>query len=460
MFKNSKSFIGKLLVICVTLLFTGCSYRSSLKAPVSADELPQTWHQAAQGGEVNDGWLRAYTDSTADELIAKALNNNFLLLASQQVMKQAKSRAAVADADRWPQLALSLDGSRSQTQVNQQNVIGNSFSLGASVSWEADLWGKLSARDQAAIANVLAAKADYQAFRLSVAANVLKAWYNIKESRQLLTLFEQRLANLQENQEVIERGFRQGINGALDVYLARSDVNREKARVKEQQQKLSDRIRELQVLVGQFPDGKLSGDQVLPPLPDAVPVGVPAQLLQRRYDIQAAMFRLQNADANLAAAHRNRFPSLSLTAGGGKSSQDFNDLLNGSNQWSLTASLLQVVFDQGRLKALEQEARYQLLEQEQRYKDVVFNAFKEVESFLSNEQALFEQLQSYLLAQENALAAEQQAFEQYRKGLVSYTAVLESQRRAFDSQSSVIQLRNQLLQNRINLHVALGGSFE
>ncbi|MCG8314715.1 MAG: efflux transporter outer membrane subunit [Pseudomonadales bacterium] len=448
-------------IIILGLISAGCAYRSELPPPIQPEQLPENWwgQHSETLGEQQTRWLSLYGDEQVLAMVAQALQNNFSLLARSFQVEQAATAADVKNADRWPDLSASLDATRSQSQVGQQDVIGNQFRLGANVSWELDLWGRLSAADQAAFATFLASRADFEALTLSIVSQVVKAWYNIKESQQLLSLFEQRLDNLRVNQDVIELGFRQGINGALDVYLARSDVNREHARVTEQRQIVDDRTRSLQVLLGEYPDADVQTNQGFPELPASVPVGIPSDLLVRRHDINAAWQRLKSADADLAAAHRARFPSLSLTASAAKTSSEFSDLLDGSSQWSLGANILQSLFDQGRLRNLEKQARFELLALEQSYQETVFNAFQEVESYLSNEVSLAQQLAAYTLAQENAVAAEQQAFEQYRKGLTTYSTVLEAQRRAFDTQTSVIQLRNQMFQNRINLHVALGGSF-
>lgn len=83
----------------------------------------------------------------------------------------------------------------------------------------------------------------------------------------------------------------------------------------------------------------------------------------------------------------------------------------------------------------------------------------EVENALSDGAALRQQHERYLAAQENAIQAEQLAFERYQRGLEEFTTVLEAQRRSLDAQSNVIELRRALLENRIDLALALGGPF-
>ena len=166
-------------------------------------------------------------------------------------------------------------------------------------------------------------------------------------------------------------------------------------------------------------------------------------------------------DAGLAIAHKQRFPRISLLASSSDVSDELGSLLNGSAlAWSLIGNLTQPLFNAGRLKALEEQARTRVIQAEKQYLDQLYKAFAEVENAISRDASLKAQYQATLGAEENAVAALTLSFEQYQRGIVTYTTVLESQRRAFDTQSTVIDLRNQLLQNRISLYLALGGDFD
>jgi len=165
------------------------------------------------------------------------------------------------------------------------------------------------------------------------------------------------------------------------------------------------------------------------------------------------------ANAGVAIAHRQRFPSLSLTGSIGKSSTELKDLVSGSSIWSLSGGLLQPLFNAGALAAREAQARSELSQKEQQYLDNVLQAFAEVESALVGEENLRVQYRRFIAAERSALAAEELSFEQYQRGLITYTTVLEAGRRAVDAQSSVVQLKRQRLRNRIKLFLALGGNF-
>ena len=117
------------------------------------------------------------------------------------------------------------------------------------------------------------------------------------------------------------------------------------------------------------------------------------------------------------------------------------------------------LFNAGKLEANEDMSRLVLKQTEQAYLSTLYDAFGDVENSVTREASLRERYQMMLKAQENAIAAQTLSFEQYQSGLVEYTTVLDAQSRSYDAQSTVIQIKNQLIANRINLHIALGGNF-
>ena len=280
-------------------------------------------------------------------------------------------------------------------------------------------------------------------------------------AQQLLDLYKRREENAKQNLDIIESGYRQGINEALDVYLARNELNNERSRIATQTASLSSAARLLERLLGEYPKGAISASNDLPVINTEIPLGIPSELITRKPALLASWYELLATDASLAYAHKQRFPSLNLTASLSDSTDRVSDLFSPSSlAWSLLGSISAPIFEGGRLQANEEIARLNTQKQEQQYLQTLYDAFGDVENAISQQQSLKAQYTSTLEAQKNALAAEQLSFEQYQSGLVTYTTVLDAQDRSFDAQSSLIQIKNQLIANRINLHVALGGDFE
>jgi len=193
---------------------------------------------------------------------------------------------------------------------------------------------------------------------------------------------------------------------------------------------------------------------------DNVSVGLPSELIKKKPELQASWYQLLAQDAALAFAHKQRFPSIRLSGSYGSQANELDDLLSSSSvAWSLLGGVTMPLFNAGELKSIEQQQALRLQQQEQQYLDSLYQAFASVERGITQERSIKDQYQSTLAAQENALIAQTLAFEQYQNGLVSYTTVLDAQERAFNAQSNVISLKNQLITNRLNLYVALGGNF-
>ena len=323
-----------------------------------------------------------------------------------------------------------------------------------------DIWGKLSDSHQQTA--LLYSQQAYQLaqFRSDLVRNVISAWFNVVESRQQLTLNQLRLSNAQQNLDIIESGYESGLNAALDVYLTRNEVANERARVASQENTLSQRIRALELLLGQYPAAAMAvSDQEIPALNDITRLGLPSELLARKPSLQASWMSVLAKDAEVAFRYKQRFPSLTLSTSAGTSSDDLSDLLSSDIAWSLIGNLTAPLFEAGRLKANEQKARFELQQTEQAYLETLFDAFSQVESALTADTSLTTNYLANIEAAENATFAESLSFEQYQKGLVSYTTVLDAQARAFNAQSAVIQLKYQLFENRLQLFSALGGDF-
>jgi outer membrane protein TolC len=176
--------------------------------------------------------------------------------------------------------------------------------------------------------------------------------------------------------------------------------------------------------------------------------------------LEAKWLSLLATDAGLAYAHKQRFPSLSLTASLGSSSEELSELMSNGIGWSLLGNITTPLFYAGELKANQEKARLATLQSEQAYLSALNSTFAQIENGLSKNRSLSLSFAANQASNINATLAEELSFEQYLKGLVSYTTVLEAQTRAFNAKSSMIQSKYQLIENRLQLHVALGGEFE
>lgn len=448
-------------VLPATLVVLAACSHSAITPETSDLQVPPDWQRGGDQGGVDLNWLAKFDDPQLTALVDEAVQNNYLLEQERARLYLAEQAVIVTRADRLPTLDVSLDGSRRSFEGSAgDSVIAQSFNADLNARWEVDLWGRLSKQQQAAQLQLAAQEARLLAAERNLAATTASALFSVMEATQLLEVAQRRLENTIESQDIVDSGYRQGLNDALDLYLAINQVERQRANVAQQRQAVSEAMADLQLSVADYPDGRLDIKGELPVIADAIPAGLPSELLTRRPDIREAWLNLMAADADLAVAHKARFPSLTLSGSGGVTTIEFADLLDGdATTWSIAGGLTQPLFNAGRLAALEEQALARVRQAEQQYLNLVFRAFADVENAISRAVSLRERYASFLIADKNAAAALVLALEQYQRGLVPYTTVLESQRQAFDAEGTVVQLKNLLVQNRIALYLALGGEF-
>lgn len=457
------------LVLVLLVGVGGC-----LPATRAPTELPpealQGWVRGGDSAAVASPWLTQFESTDLTTLVSRGLSDNYQLQQRRAQVRELRYGVTVAGAALWPTLSATLRSNRRRTVAGAQTNIGiattststiDAFTSALNVGWQLDLWGELRATQRAANLAFAAGVADYVAAEQDLAANVASNYFTVIESAQLERLFAARLKSVQESLEIVESGYRGGLNNALDVFLAQNTVDQERGNLLAQQQTTTQARAALELLLAEYPAGQQATPDTLPALGESVPVDLPVNLLTRRPDLQSSWLDLLAADARLAVAHRQRFPSFSITASLSDTQAPFNELLAGGPlAWNLVGDLAQPIFQGGGLRANERQARERVAQAEAAWLDVLFAAFAEVENSISQEKVLQERLSAAERAQANAEAALELAFEQYQGGLVAYTTVLESQRQAFDAQTNSVRLTAAALQNRITLNRALGGAFD
>ena len=448
----------QLLPLLASLFLLACSNTSEVDKKLTNPSLPDNWQESKQALSVENNWLSQLDNPQVQQLVTKALAANHQFAMQAYALEIAEQQLIVSGSQLWPELDLSFRSGRSKD--NQSDSYANSNSVNLNLSYELDIWGKLSAADQISNYNYLAQKATFEQYKQQLVVNVVTTWFQVIEADKLLKLYQNRVENSRQNLAIIEAGYNSGLTAALDVYLTRNDLNNELTRVSEQATIKTKLIRQLERLIGEYPKGELLVNANLPLLTNDIPLGLPSELISRKPELKASWYQLLSQDAGLAYAHKQRFPSIVLSGSVGDSTADIGDLLSGSSlAWSLLGSISAPIFNAGRLQANEDKARIELKQGEQLYLDTLYQAFSDVENAITTEKSLKHSYYTMLAAQDNAKIASTLSFEQYQSGLVSYTTVLDAQKRSFEAQTTLIKIKNQLIVNRINLHLSLGGDF-
>ncbi len=464
-----RTLVLPLLLVTLLVAMSGCMTpaREPTQLP---DEVMQGWVRGGDPAAVASPWLSQFGSTDLSALVSEGLAENLQLQQRRAQVRELRHGVTVAGAALWPTLSATLRSNRRRTVAGAQTNIGiattststfNAFTAVANINWQLDLWGELRATQRAANLAFAAGVADYVGAEQALAANVASSYFAVVESAQLEALFAARLTSVQESLEIVESGYRSGLNAALDVYLAQNTVAQERGNLLAQRQTTTQARAALELLLADYPAGRKATPASLPVLAEPAPVDLPVNLITRRPDLQSSWFNLLAADARLAVAHRQRFPSFAITGSTSDTQGSLNEVLAGGPlAWSLVGDITQPLLQGGRLRANERQARERVVQAEAAWLDALFAAFAEVENSISQERALQERLDAAARAQTNAEAALELALEQYQGGLITYTTVLESQRRAFDAQTNSVRLTAAALQNRITLNRALGGAFD
>lgn len=451
-------WLGGCLLLCA-----GCSSLSEPQPSSVPKVAPATWSREVVATAAAQPWLQTFQDATLESLVTEALQASPNVQVAASRVKIAQTRVKALGVSDRPDVSVGAGTSLDHAYSPKTPELGDStrsYSVNMQVSWEADLWDRLGNQERAAVLTEAARAQEYVSARLALAANIARGWYNAAEAEAQLRLLERRLFNLQDNLEIVEEGFRLNLNSALDVHLARSNVASQQSRVAAQRLTRDRAIQALEVLLGRVPTTALAVREELPALPAFTGAGLPSELLQRRPDLLAAERRLKAADETALAAYKAQYPRFSLSTSVSSRAEEVENLLDlESVIWSLGVNLTQPLWNGTALEAdLEQanaETRIAALE----YNQALLTALQEVESALVAEDLLERQEAALRIAVKEAQAGEELAQEQYVTGLVNFVTVLEAQRRSFDAQSSLLQVRNGRLQNRIQLYLALGGDF-
>jgi outer membrane protein TolC len=248
---------------------------------------------------------------------------------------------------------------------------------------------------------------------------------------------------------------------SLDLRLALSQLATAKAGLEAQRRALDASVRQLEAVIGRYPNGSIAIGRQLADLPPPVPAGLPSELISRRPDLVAAERRLLAAGARVTEARTQLYPRFTLTASGGYGSNQLTDVLTGDFlTYNLIAGMLQPLFQGGRLRNNVKLQETFVEQQIALFQGDLLNAYFEVERALAAERILQDQLLQVGENVEQALAARDLADRRYSRGLEGIITVLDSQRTAFDAQSRMLEVKRLLLENRVDLHLALGGGFE
>ena len=461
-------------IVAVSLLgLSACNVTESPESKIGVVKgmVPESgrWRASNEGRSgVDRAWVKRFNDGKLERLVAEAVTRNPDMRVAAENVRQAQQAAYLAGASSRVMANAGLSTDRRKIVFVGFPFGGsqtsNNFGLNLNVNWEPDLWGKVRAGVSASVADMQAVEMDRRAAEASLAANVCKAWFALCESNEQLALASEAHALRLQTVEAVRDRFELALveegGGASELRMADTDVATSLAIQAQRQGEVEAAQRRLELLAGRYPAATVKGRLKLPSIPKRPPAGLPSELLMRRPDIIAAERRYAGAGLRIKEARRAVFPIFKLTGSTGTTTDSLSKILSSSfGVWSIGNNISQNILTGGQVKgeiSIRSSRDRQNLAQLQ---STVLKAFGEVESALAADKWLVRRITEMSKAQKLADEAASASEEDYASGNVTVLTVLTAQSRKIDISSQLALLRRLQLENRVNLHLALGGEF-
>lgn len=445
------------------LALAGCAVTST--PPPRGIDMPAAWSEPAPRDVrplVLD-WWQAFDSAALSGLVAEALAGNPDLAIASERIQQAEALLQIAGASLFPTLDLDAGTARVGSRPRGGPTTTNkSTDIALTASYELDLWGKNASIKRSADESLQATRFDYETARLTLVASVATTYFDVLTFRARLAITRETLAIAERILAVVESRVRYGAASQLDLSRQQTAVLQARAIIPPLELAERQARNALAVLVGRPPEGFDVADRPIVELPvPGVEPALPAAVLVRRPDIAAVEAQLAAANADVAAARAALLPTIRLTGSAGLASDALLSI--GSSPtliYSIAASLLQPIFDGGRLRGQVDFAASRERELVEAYRRSILAALTDVENALvaANRTAVQEELQAQ--ARDGAQRTLRLAEIRYREGVDDLTVVLDAQRTLFQAQDLLAQIRLARLDASVALYRALGGGWE
>ncbi len=448
----------------LVLLLAGCGAAPRPRPPEL--ELPPTIIAAE---DLSTWWAR-FGDPPLAALIGRVLDHNSDLTAAAARVTEAAALVRNAD-DLLPEIDFRASAGRNQTSdrnafprfagIDRRNP---AHSVGIDVAWELDLWGRIRAGSDAALADLLRQRENLRGLRAALAAQAAQSYVRLVALDLRRQLVESTLANRRQALLIQQRRHLAGAGTALEVHQAEAEVEAIEVALPRLRQAQTSAQRALAILAGETPVAiatpLLSRRQDLP-LPPPVPPGLPSDLLARRPDVRAAEAALAASSARVAEARGRYFPQIQLTGSVGQESKSLADLFTGpATAWAFAGALVQPLFGLRKIDAQVDAAEARRVQAEANYVHTVQTAFGEAYDALGARTASHDTLTAQDRRIDALLRTERIAAARHEAGAGAFLDLLDARRALLAAQTERIDTAADELTATVDVYRALGGGWE
>ncbi|WP_394126290.1 efflux transporter outer membrane subunit [Vibrio hepatarius] len=474
----------KLSAVALVLLLSGCAVGPDYQQPtVSISDTYLNSHGSTQ--QESGFWWESLQDDTLNQMVRDVQKQNIPILIAAERVKMASSYKSMVDSFKVPtinvgggyvnyqlsqndsllgpvfDLSNTVEGATGMTLLDEQHDGGF---IGASISWELDLFGRLDRQSTAAAIRVEQAELMQNGLTTLITADLIHNYIQYQGARERKQLALDNISDQRKTLDLVEKVVSSGYGSELDYAQAQAALAATQSLIP--QLEIAEQVHKhrLAILLGEplsQVDVRLANVQGVPTFDGVIPVGLPSDLLQRRPDIRIAEREMAAINEELAASIANKYPKFFLTGTPGVAASNFDDLFSGDSfGWVGSAGVSWNVFDGGRSDAMVElnESRFQSAALG--YQHAVDSAITEVDSTLF----AYGRSQQNQAQIDNALHATRKAVSKakslYQAGLIDHLSVLDAQRQQRMMQDRKVAAKLQTAQSTVAVYKALGGDWQ
>ena len=410
-------------------------------------------------------WKELFTDVTLQGHIEEGLAKNIDIRIALQRILAAEAYVKQGKAGFLPTLQGTAQTTHQELSENSQ--FGGMFSsldqyqISGSLSWEADIWGKIRSNKRAFQAGYLQSVAAHKAVKTDLIATIATLYYQLLSLDEQVRITEETVRTRENSLETTEYLKEAGNVTAVAVkqteaqwYTAQGiliDLNNQTRLVENT----------LSILLGKEPGDIQRSTLETQEITTDLNVGVPIQLLRNRPDIIAAEYDLVNAFELTNVSRSNFYPSLTLDATGGLQSLDFSQLFDSTSLFaSIMGGLTQPIFNGRKIRTQYEVSQAQQEEARLNFRRAILTASKEVSDALYSYDAATQKITVKNKEFDAYSTATTYSEQLLNNGLANYLEVLNARENALRSSLDLIDARFSQLQSMVNLYEAVGGGWQ
>ncbi|HDS1737811.1 TolC family protein [Pseudomonas sp. BP8] len=459
-----KPLTPSLLALALAACAVGPDYQAPATAPAHLDNEQQA--NAFDRSRFESVWWKQFDDPALNQLVQASLEGNRDLRVAFARLKAARSIREDAENDTLPVVSSRASSDLGKGQIpgqTERRVNSERYDLGLDMAWELDLFGRIQRQIEASEAQEAAAQADLQQLQVSLIAELVDAYGQLRGAQLREKIALANLKTQQDSRSITETLRDAGVGNELDVVRADARLAAVEATVPQLQAEQVRARNRIATLLGQRPDA-LSVDlspKQLPAIVKALPVGDPGELLRRRPDVRSAERQLAAATANVGVATADLFPRVSLSGFLGFTAARGSQLgSSAANAWALGPSITWAAFDLGSVRARLRGAKADAEGALASYEQQVLLALEESSNAFSDYGKRQQRLLALMRQSDASRRAAELASVRYREGTVDYLVLLDAERERLSAEDAQAQGEVELYRGIVAIYKALGGGWQ